>query len=133
MRVKYIIGGVIVLIFVIYGATAFKKTLTPYVNFKDAVNTASSVQIKGTIVNKEGEYNVEEGRFSFYLKDESNDVIKVSYKGVKPGNFDQAISVVAIGKYNKEKGEFFAEQLLVKCPSKYQGEEEVKSYSSERL
>jgi cytochrome c-type biogenesis protein CcmE len=44
----------------------------------------------------------------------------VQYHGVIPGNFDQATMVVAIGRY---KGDHFeAEQLLVKCPSKYQTE-----------
>jgi cytochrome c-type biogenesis protein CcmE len=41
---------------------------------------------------------------------------------VVPGNFDQATSIVAIGHY--KDGTFAAEQLLVKCPSKYQAEAE---------
>jgi len=45
----------------------------------------------------------------------------VMYYGVVPGNFDQAKSVVLKGK--TENGVFIAEQMLVKCPSKYQGEE----------
>jgi cytochrome c-type biogenesis protein CcmE len=49
---------------------------------------------------------------------------------VIPGNFDQAVSVVAIGKFAGDH--FEATQLLVKCPSKYQAEadkasQEVKS------
>ena len=38
-----------------------------------------------------------------------------------PGNFDQATSVVAKGISNEN--EFVADKLLVKCPSKYQGED----------
>ena len=45
----------------------------------------------------------------------------VEYRGVIPGNFDQAVSVVAIGRYQGDH--FEAEQLLVKCPSKYQAGE----------
>ena len=44
----------------------------------------------------------------------------VEYRGVIPGNFDQAVSVVAIGKFAGDH--FEAQQLLVKCPSKYQAE-----------
>jgi len=40
---------------------------------------------------------------------------------VVPGNFDQATSVVLKGKPDND-GRFVAEQMLVKCPSKYQGE-----------
>ena len=51
--------------------------------------------------------------------------MKVIYSGIVPGNFDQATSVVLKGK--SEGNTFVAEQILVKCPSKYQGEESQKS------
>jgi hypothetical protein len=54
----------------------------------------------------------------FKLKDSHDEVMPVVYRGVIPGNFDQATSVVAIGRYKSDH--FEAEQLLVKCPSKYQ-------------
>ncbi len=58
----------------------------------------------------------------FDLKDERGEVLPVEYRGVIPGNFDQATSIVAIGRY--QDGRFEADQLLVKCPSKYQAEAE---------
>jgi cytochrome c-type biogenesis protein CcmE len=39
---------------------------------------------------------------------------------VKPGNFEQATSVVLKGKTEGDR--FVADQMLVKCPSKYQGD-----------
>ena len=56
----------------------------------------------------------------------TNEVIPVTYTDVKPANFEDAVSIVAIGRYENEK--FKAEKLLVKCPSKYQGEEIEKQY-----
>ena len=50
------------------------------------------------------------------------------YEGLKPANFEEAISIVAIGRYDPDTGELAANKLLVKCPSKYQGAE-VKEYS----
>ena len=50
--------------------------------------------------------------------------MKILYNGVKPGNFEQATEIVAIGQY--QNGGFEADQLLVKCPSKYQGLEQPK-------
>ena len=50
------------------------------------------------------------------------------YRGVRPGNFKDAISIVAIGRYHE--GRIEAEKLLVKCPSKYQGAEVEKAYAS---
>ena len=66
--------------------------------------------------------NVERDRqhLEFVLRDSKNETMKVEYRGVIPGNFDQATSIVAIGRYHE--GHFEADQLLVKCPSKYQAE-----------
>jgi cytochrome c-type biogenesis protein CcmE len=52
----------------------------------------------------------------------------VRYHGLRPANFEDAISIVAIGSWDAGAQEFRAEKLLVKCPSKYQGAE-VKTYS----
>jgi len=46
--------------------------------------------------------------------------IKVISSEPKPSNFEQAVSIVAIGHYDAKSGDFIAESLLVKCPSKYQ-------------
>ena len=54
----------------------------------------------------------------------------VMYEGVKPGNFEEATEIVAIGSYRD--GAFHAEQLLVKCPSKYQGVDEDPSQARHR-
>jgi cytochrome c-type biogenesis protein CcmE len=56
--------------------------------------------------------------------------MQVVYDGVKPGNFEEAVQIVAIGRYQDDA--FHAEQLLVKCPSKYQGlEDDVSKHGSE--
>ncbi|MFQ5607854.1 MAG: cytochrome c maturation protein CcmE, partial [Candidatus Zixiibacteriota bacterium] len=47
--------------------------------------------------------------------------LKVIFYGEVPGNFEQATSVTVIGKPDSEG--FVAENMLVKCPSKYQGED----------
>ena len=64
------------------------------------------------------------------MVEEDGDTMTVLYKGIKPGNFEEAIQIVAVGNY--DEGVFRAEQLLVKCPSKYQGlEDDVLEYGSE--
>lgn len=85
------------------------------------------VQVMGKISKDEVSYNTDESRLEFTIYDAKADNavtaerLKVVYYGVVPGNFDQATSVVAKG-INNEK-EFVAAKLLVKCPSKYQGED----------
>ena len=47
--------------------------------------------------------------------------MQVKYTGTMPGNFSQASHAVCLGKYDGKV--FEADQLLIKCPSKYQGGE----------
>jgi cytochrome c-type biogenesis protein CcmE len=62
--------------------------------------------------------------------DDDGNTLTVHYSGIKPGNFEEAVQIVAVGSY--QEGVFYAEQLLVKCPSKYQGlEDDVREYGSE--
>jgi cytochrome c-type biogenesis protein CcmE len=119
MKPKYIIGIIIIVVFIIFGALSFKKTLTPYVSFRDARESGGVVQVIGKIVFSEVRYDVDVHQLKFPITDEDEDEMMVVYGGIKPANFDQADQVVAIGKY--QNGVFAADQLLVKCPSKYQG------------
>jgi cytochrome c-type biogenesis protein CcmE len=105
-RLWYAIGGVLVVAFLAYGATSFKTNLTPYVSFEEAMRSGAKVQVAGGLVPGSTQYG--EGR-----------TLTVLYQGTKPGNFEEATQVVAIGSYRG--GAFHADQLLVKCPSKYQG------------
>jgi len=92
--------------------------VTPYVGFSEARAAKSSVQVMGEIIPSESNYDIQAGSFSFFIADSKGDRMKVIYDGTKPGNFDQATSVVCIGRYENEA--FHAEKLLIKCPSKYQ-------------
>jgi cytochrome c-type biogenesis protein CcmE len=92
--------------------------VTPYVGFAEARAAKSSVQVMGEILPASTEYDPASGTFSFYITDDTGDRMRVIYGGTKPGNFDQATSVVCIGRYSNET--FQADKLLVKCPSKYQ-------------
>ncbi len=94
--------------------------VTPYVGFTEARAAGSNVQVMGEILPTGTDYDPTEGTFSFFITDDTGDRMKVVYGGTKPGNFDQATSVVCIGRYSDET--FHADKLLVKCPSKYQDE-----------
>jgi cytochrome c-type biogenesis protein CcmE len=76
------------------------------------------VQVNGVLADKNYVLKKEEQYLRFNLKDPKGQIMPVEYRGVIPGNFDQAVSVVAIGQYREDH--FEASQLLVKCPSKYQ-------------
>jgi cytochrome c-type biogenesis protein CcmE len=128
MKKGYWIAAALALGFVGLGVTAFQKTLTPYVTFEEARRSRGAVQVMGALDKKSDRYDTSREELSFDLLDEKGGKIPVVYRGVRPGNFKDAISIVAIGPYRD--GRIEAEKLLVKCPSKYQGAEVEKSYSS---
>jgi cytochrome c-type biogenesis protein CcmE len=91
--------------------------VTPYVGFSEARAAKGNVQVMGEILAQQTSYDARSGSFSFFIIDANGDRMKVVYDGTKPGNFDQATSVVCIGRYADEV--FHADKLLIKCPSKY--------------
>ena len=122
MNLKMVLTLALVIFAVVIGVNSFNKTVTPYISFAEARRTAGMVQINGVLADKQYVLKQEEQYLSFRLRDAHGEVLPVEYRGVIPGNFDQATSIVAIGRY--QEGKFAADQLLVKCPSKYQAEAE---------
>ena len=124
-RLWYVIGGLAIVGFVAFGATSFKKNITPYVGFEQARHATTRVQVAGELVQGSSRYVEASGTLEFLMRDSEGRTMLVRYHGPKPGNFEEAKQVVAVGTAGD--GAFEAEQLLVKCPSKYQGLEATPS------
>jgi cytochrome c-type biogenesis protein CcmE len=122
MSVKAILALALLVLAATVGVTSFKRTMTPYIGFAEARTASGLVQVNGKLADKDYILKAEEQFLRFNLRDEKGDVMPVEYRGVIPGNFDQAVSVVAIGRFQGDH--FEAQQLLIKCPSKYQAEAE---------
>ena len=104
--------------------TRYGSTEQPNLHYCDWIRswTNTCLEVYGTLAEKNYVLKPEEQYLEFKLRDSRGEVMPVTYRGVIPGNFDQATSIVAIGHYRSDH--FEAEQLLVKCPSKYQAEAE---------
>jgi len=126
MKKGYIVAAVLAGAFLVLGVTSFKKTLTPYVSFDVAQKTRGSVQVMGSLEKGSESYDADKQQLSFSILDDHGRNLPVVYRGIKPANFRDALSIVAIGRY--EAGALHAEKLLVKCPSKYQGQETERQY-----
>lgn len=125
----YMFGAVLLLAFAGFSFSAFKDSMTPYVSYDRAREGDRIVQVAGALEKGSSAYVDTQESLFFTLKDpKSSETLRVRYKGLKPANFEEAISIVAIGRYDEGAKEFEADKLLVKCPSKYQGAE-VKTYS----
>lgn len=110
-----------------------------YVSFKEAYAMAADgdddkVHVVGKLKKaSDGSivgmfYNpvINPNHFEFILVDVNNESHPVVYQNAKPQDFDKSEQVVVVGKV---KGDVFvADEILMKCPSKYE-EKEVKAAS----
>jgi len=118
MNKKLILGGGLILIFVLGGFFSFINNKVEYSDFAGAIQTGKTCQVKGTWMNdKESRFDAINNQFIFYMKDEKGVPMKVVLDGAKPNNFEMAESIVAKGKV--KDGYFHAKEVLTKCPSKY--------------
>ncbi len=122
MKFKYIIGLVVIVAAIILASVSFKDNLKQYVTIPEAKKTFVDVQVKGSLDLNNIRYDLDSQQLMFTLTDENGEELPVVYSGLKPGNFEQAKEVVAIGKFDGKK--FTDDKLLIKCPSKYTEEGE---------
>ncbi|NOK59741.1 MAG: hypothetical protein GFH27_549285n265 [Chloroflexi bacterium AL-W] len=121
LRLKpvHVVGLAIVAVAIIMGYFGLRDAIRPYTESVDeAMASNRTVQLAG-FLGSTGRYDTE-NNFTFELKDEMGQMVTIVSEQSMPSNFDHATSVVAIGHYDEAKGVFLAEDLLVKCPSKYQ-------------
>lgn len=115
----HIAGIGIIILAVVYSMFGFQDAFRSYTTSVDeAISSSRGVQLAG-FLGTTGEYDAK-GRFTFMIQDENGKLLKVVSDDPRPANFEQAISIVAIGRYNEAEQAFMADDLLVKCPSKYQ-------------
>ncbi|MFQ5901367.1 MAG: cytochrome c maturation protein CcmE, partial [Thermodesulfobacteriota bacterium] len=85
------------------------------------------VRVNGSIVPGSVIFDSQSLRLDFVLKDtESSDKLKIVYRGAPPDLIeDEGVTLVAEGFYNSQEDIFAADNLLVKCPSKYEKKQGV--------
>ncbi|HMO56539.1 MAG TPA: cytochrome c maturation protein CcmE [Roseiflexaceae bacterium] len=122
----HLIGLAIIALSIAMAYYGLSSSFRPYTtSIDEAVTTGRNVQLAG-FLGSTGNYD-EQGNFTFLLQDETGRMVTVVYAQPKPSNFEQAVSIVAIGHYDQASGAFMAEDLLVKCPSKYQEAQQASS------
>jgi cytochrome c-type biogenesis protein CcmE len=123
MKKIYIIGFLAIAagILMLVNAT---KDISTYASFSDATE-GQRIKVVGTLSkDKEITYDpeIDENLLSFYMKDNDGLEKKVNYIGAKPQDFEMSESIVITGKMQDQT--FISSEMLLKCPSKYKGEEE---------
>ena len=121
MNIKIVIGAIVIVAALIFGAISFVETNVEYTDFQTAISSHKKVQVKGEwMKEKESSFDASSGRFSFFMKDDAGREMQVFYDGAKPNNFELANAIVVKGRY--QEGVFHASDILTKCPSKYEGD-----------
>jgi len=121
MKSKYIIGGALVVIAIVFILYSFQSTLTPYVSIEEAKKNPGRVQIAGYLERNSFKHSRQTNKMEFIISEPDGDVLNVIYSGYKLTNLDDAEKVVVIGSYEESTNQFNADEVLVKCPSKYEG------------
>lgn len=110
-----------------FAAFAFKGSLITYMGFQQAMNAGgdTTVQIIGAPVKDATRYDQAANTLDFTLRETATGAtMPVVFKSPKPDNFDEAVQITAQGRYNPQSQVFEANNLLVKCPSKYAGQKQ---------
>jgi cytochrome c-type biogenesis protein CcmE len=117
MKPKVIIGIVAIVGFTSLLMYNFGNSISTYVNFEQAEGMNGAHVVGKWDNTKDYGFSMESKRFSFFMEDQDGNVRRVVYPKPKPNNFEQADQLVVIGEM--EDGVFYANDMLMKCPSKY--------------
>lgn len=105
-------------------AFIFVKNASPYATIVQLTDSSQGAHVVGQLVPGSLKQTTMSREVNFTLKDDTG-TIDVLYKGPPQSNLANATSVVVIGK--KENGILVSEKMLVKCPSKYEGEQKAEA------
>lgn len=130
---KYLVASFLILFSIGLAYDSLSNYINPYVSVTKVTTnwdkySRKPVQVMGR-VSPESIIRSNEGTTLFSISD-GVETLDVSYTGALPQNFGEEKDVVIIGT-TEDDGFLVAEQILVKCPSKY--EEDGDSQSNNHL
>ena len=122
--VKIFAGGLVILAAIAYVAfTSFQSNAVYYFTLKEfgaqsGKYVGQNVRVNGPLDQSSIQLNQKTLELKFNLKD-GDTILPVVYRGVAPDTLKTGESVVAEGRLD-QGGVFQADNILVKCPSKYE-------------
>ena len=121
---KHMVAGVLLLFSAGLAFDSVSNYINPYLSVTQvALNldrySGKSIQVMG-IVEPGSFIRGDGGTIRFTLTD-GQESLPVQFTGATPQNFDEGKDVVAVGSLTSEAS-LDAAKILVKCPSKYEGE-----------
>lgn len=132
LKIGYLVGGAVVLGFiaVVIGLTLSTGSywLTVSELQTDAARYAGEhVRVSGAVVTDSEEWNPQEVTLRFAVSDENGAQLPIVFFGPRPDNFRRATEAIVEGRLLPDGSGgliFQADNLLLKCPSRYEEEPE---------
>jgi cytochrome c-type biogenesis protein CcmE len=122
--VKFVIGGIVVAVVIgVLIATSFSGSTSEYLSVAEVKalgpDQARNSRVAGEIVPDSVEWSTRDLHLTFAISDDTGN-LAISYHGPQPDMLVDAVEAVVVGKYDPGSQVFEAEELLMKCPSKYE-------------
>lgn len=123
-KLKFLIGGLVVVVVIgVLIATSFSGSTSDYLTIAEVKalepDQNRDSRVAGEIVPNSVQWKTEDLHLTFEIKDQTG-TLPISYYGPQPDMLVDAVEAVVIGKYDPAAQQFQAEELLMKCPSKYE-------------
>ncbi len=107
-------------------ATSFSGSTSDYLSITQVQELGPEQtrdsRVAGEIVPDSIVYNTRDLHLTFEIFDETG-TLSISHHGPQPDMLVDAVEAVAVGRYDPQSKIFEAEELLMKCPSKYEEKE----------
>jgi cytochrome c-type biogenesis protein CcmE len=121
---KFLVGGIVVVVVIgVLIATSFSGSTSDYVTVAEVkalgADQTRNSRVAGEIVPDSVAWSTRDLHLTFQIEDQTGQ-LAISYYGPQPDMLVDAVEAVAIGKYDPASQLFEAEELLMKCPSKYE-------------
>ena len=124
MKKRYLIGGGIILIALVYllylsfgSSVSYYVTVSEYFERSDEL-LGTNIRVAGKVADNPIEWNADDLELMFTIT-EGGKNMSVIYKGAQPSGFKAGSTILVEGKYGSD-GIFRASQIILKCPSKYE-------------
>jgi len=124
---KFLLGGIVVAVVIgVLIATSFSGATSEYLTVAEVKalgpDQTRDSRVAGEIVPNSVNWSTRDLHLTFEIEDETGN-LAISYHGPQPDMLVDAVEAVVIGKYDPNGQVFEADELLMKCPSKYEEKE----------
>ncbi len=124
---KFLLGGIVAAVVIgVLIVTSFSGSTIEYLTVAEikalGSDQARDSRVSGEIVANSVNWSTRDLHLTFEIEDETGN-LAISYHGPQPDMLVDAVEAVVVGKYDPANQVFEAEELLMKCPSKYEEKE----------